>query len=290
MPITTLQPDRASMKDAYTNEATPTINYRNDKILVGDGDSTSSYRALTGYIHYPIIDTIMANGVFNKIKVLLYCEFVNADVYLYKVTGSWNETTVTHATQPTRESTHFLSFRPVVGWNEIDVTQVYNSGNCKGIAMRTLNGDSFSVRFLSSGHANQSLHPKLYVEYIQRPSIAFHDENGQYYSDDRGDIIKLLDFGTIIAGQTTLAKRVFVKNLTGESITNIRISIDKSSIPNHSNVEVSRTNNPFIAEPVVLINGTVVDGSSADFYVRIVSTELSTSGYNFVINAKSDFI
>lgn len=290
MPIVTLQPDESMVKDCYVSEYSTATNYNNDKIIAGDANPISSYDAYIGHLHFMDLDNILPNSAMNSIKIQLYCEFVNADLLLYKITGDWNETTVTYTTRPAREATQFLRFRPVVGWNEIDVTKIYNSGNCKGIAFNTLSGDSFSIRFYSSSHANTTLRPKLYLEYIQRPTIGFHDENTLYYSDNRGDIIKLLDFGTLIAGQTSAVKQVFLKNLTGESIKNVQISVDQPSVPNHSTVELSKTNNPFIPEPTLFLNGLYTDGQSASFYVRVVSTEQSLSGFQFNIKAKSDFV
>lgn len=291
MPIVTLQPDESMVKDAYVNEDLVNTNFNNDKILLGDGNSLTGYDRLYGLIHFSNLDDILSTSELNVCKMYLYCEFVNEDVLLHKITSNWTENTVTHNTLPTFENPSFLRFRPVVGWNEIDVTSVYKSGNCKGIIMTNFgNGDGRSIRFYSSAYANTTLRPKLYVEYLQRPTIGFHDENTIYYSDNRGDVIKLLDFGTLIAGQTSAVKQVFLKNLTGESIANIQITIDQSTIPNSSTVEISKTNNPFIPEPTLLISGTLINSQSTSFYTRVVSTEQSLSGFQFNIKAKSDFV
>ena len=62
--------------------------------------------------------------------------------------------------------------------------------------------------------------------------VLFADEKGQYYSDEFGEIIKMLNFGTVIAGKVSNIQVVRIYNKTEEIINKITLNSDSEIKPN----------------------------------------------------------
>ncbi|WP_339304645.1 hypothetical protein NST33_18755 [Paenibacillus sp. FSL L8-0435] len=100
--------------------------------------------------------------------------------------------------------------------------------------------------------------------------LMFMDESGEYLSDTFGGILKQLDFGVIIAGQTTLTQKVRIKNQLGYAIDNVYLAMDKKYERDGVVVELSRQANPFL--PIdYLTYGLTQPDETIDFYVRIAT-------------------
>ncbi|WP_339194089.1 discoidin domain-containing protein [Paenibacillus sp. FSL P4-0176] len=100
--------------------------------------------------------------------------------------------------------------------------------------------------------------------------LMFMDESGEYLSDTFGGILKQLDFGVIIAGQTTLTQKVRIKNQLGYTIDNVYLAMDKKYERDGVVVELSRQANPFL--PIdYLTYGLTQPDETIDFYVRIAT-------------------
>ncbi|PIH56947.1 discoidin domain-containing protein [Paenibacillus sp. LK1] len=100
--------------------------------------------------------------------------------------------------------------------------------------------------------------------------LMFMDESGEYLSDTFGGILKQLDFGVIIAGQTTLTQKVRIKNQLGYAIDNVYLEMDKKYERDGVVVELSRQANPFL--PIdYLTYGLTQPDETIDFYVRIAT-------------------
>ncbi|WP_063563074.1 hypothetical protein [Paenibacillus sp. O199] len=100
--------------------------------------------------------------------------------------------------------------------------------------------------------------------------LMFMDESGEYLSDTFGGILKQLDFGIIIAGQTTLTQKVRIKNQLGYAIDNVYLEMDKKYERDGVQVELSRQANPFL--PIdYLTYGLTQPDETIDFYVRIAT-------------------
>jgi len=88
-------------------------------------------------------------------------------------------------------------------------------------------------------------------------NIMFMDEYGDYYSDDKGQMLKALDLGSFLIRQSSEVKPVIIKNTTGILLKDIVISSD----PNENTIiELSLTKEEFdklnsITLPVMLGNG-----------------------------------
>ncbi|MBN3522260.1 hypothetical protein [Paenibacillus apiarius] len=120
--------------------------------------------------------------------------------------------------------------------------------------------------------------------------LMFMDETGNYYSDTFGGILKYLDFGIIIAGQTTVDQKVVVKNQLGYEITNLTLESIEESLPQGVTIELSRSNKPFIAQDKLLYSQIFQQDDTVEFYVRIatvIEAEPTVNG-QFEIRAKAD--
>jgi len=118
--------------------------------------------------------------------------------------------------------------------------------------------------------------------------LMFMDESGEYLSDTFGGILKQLDFGIIIAGQTTLTQKVRIKNQLGYAIDNVYLEMDKKYERDGVVVELSRQANPFL--PIdYLTYGITQPDETIDFYVRIATdmrAEPNPNGiFELVVNA-----
>jgi hypothetical protein len=101
--------------------------------------------------------------------------------------------------------------------------------------------------------------------------LLFSDETGSFYSTGFGDVLKNMDFGQIIAGQTTLEQRVLVKNLLGYDIQNVTLEAIQ---PQLSGVEIqmSKLQAPFIPLSSLSYPELLVPDDFIEFYVRISTT------------------
>ncbi|GCD11781.1 hypothetical protein [Clostridium tagluense] len=115
--------------------------------------------------------------------------------------------------------------------------------------------------------------------------LMFTDETGSYYSSDLGDIIKRLDFGIITAGQTSKIAKVYLKNTTGYSVSNIKISLDVSTIPKNNIVKISSQPEPFDSVDSISYPNTLGNGEQVPFFVRVKTQVLGGNDGTFVINA-----
>ncbi|MDQ0721599.1 hypothetical protein QF049_002860 [Paenibacillus sp. W4I10] len=100
--------------------------------------------------------------------------------------------------------------------------------------------------------------------------LMFMDESGDFLSDTFGGILKQLDYGVIIAGQTTLTKKVRIKNMLGYAVDHVYLEMDKKFETDGVNVQLSRLADPFL--PIdYLTYGLIQPEDSIDFYIRIAT-------------------
>ncbi|WP_338708257.1 hypothetical protein MHI48_09535 [Paenibacillus sp. FSL H7-0942] len=100
--------------------------------------------------------------------------------------------------------------------------------------------------------------------------LMFMDESGDFLSDTFGGILKKLDYGVIIAGQTTLTKKVRIKNLLGYAVDHVYLEMDKKFETDGVEVQLSRQADPFL--PIdYLTYGLIQPEDSIDFYIRIAT-------------------
>lgn len=66
--------------------------------------------------------------------------------------------------------------------------------------------------------------------------VLFADEQGKYYSDDLGQILRTLNFGLLTAGTTSNVEKVRIYNQTSDTVSKITLSSDKETKPNLMNI------------------------------------------------------
>ena len=106
--------------------------------------------------------------------------------------------------------------------------------------------------------------------------LLFSDATGDYYSTNIGEVLKYLDFGIIIAGQTTLKQEIILKNTYGYSVENVNIKVDKKVLPAGMKGQFGTSNTTFESLDELNFNEIMLDGDEKTFYFRI-STELGVT-------------
>ncbi|KAG2960196.1 hypothetical protein PC120_g28016 [Phytophthora cactorum] len=119
--------------------------------------------------------------------------------------------------------------------------------------------------------------------------LLFCDAAESFYSDDFGDVLKYLDFGTMVAGQTTAAERVYVKNTLGYPVENVRLWVDQRELDGvNAKAEVSKLDAPFEPRPQLVYVEQLDHNAKISFYVRIATNRQAIWGGMFDILVKAD--
>lgn len=125
--------------------------------------------------------------------------------------------------------------------------------------------------------------------YEPENNVFFRDPiTKDYYSDNKGNTLMLIDFGTIVAGQTTSPKKILLENCYDYAVNNIQLSISNPS--QEFRVELSETVLPFIPQQTLSFNQTLNTRESIPFYIRVTTTDQSQSGGMFEVLAKCDVV
>lgn len=119
--------------------------------------------------------------------------------------------------------------------------------------------------------------------------LMFLDELGEYYSSDVGELLKYLDFGTVIAGQTTLEHKIVLRNMYGYDVKNIKLEAKQETLPSGVKAQFGTNNTSFEALEELVIDGHLQDGEELEFYVRlatVLGAEPVTNGeFDIVVTA-----
>lgn len=111
--------------------------------------------------------------------------------------------------------------------------------------------------------------------------ILFEDSGSNFYSTDIGDVLKKLDFGTVISSQTSLTKELKILNKTNSGITGLRVSVP-SSLVNGAIPELCATQD--FATPVTSLQiGSLVANENISIWTRIRSSSKIIGKEDFTI-------
>lgn len=99
--------------------------------------------------------------------------------------------------------------------------------------------------------------------------LMFKDVHGDYYSNEIGEVLKYLDFGTIIAGQTTIEHEIILRNQYGYDVKNVHVYANTSNFPNGMSLQFSKSLSPFVSEKDLLYTDVLGNNDELSFYVRI---------------------
>ncbi|AEO93625.1 gp366 [Bacillus phage G] len=119
--------------------------------------------------------------------------------------------------------------------------------------------------------------------------VMFADEQNKYYSTDTGEILRSLDFGTIIAGQTSQVKIIYIQNKHSFDIHNIMLSKLSNSLPDGVELQISKTNQPFVPEESLMFEDLLHYNDKLAFYARLKTIKNTEPGFGeFDIGVKAD--
>ncbi len=110
--------------------------------------------------------------------------------------------------------------------------------------------------------------------------LMFKDVYGQYFSSEIGEVLKYLDFGIIIAGQTTIEHEVFLKNQYGYDIKDIHLYANTANFPTGMTCEFSTSSSPFTPQPDLRLGGVLKNNEEIPFFIRLKSELGSTPDVN----------
>ncbi len=114
----------------------------------------------------------------------------------------------------------------------------------------------------------------------------FKNENGEYFVDDKGEILMDLLFGkTLIGGQTSETKKVILENRHEFPITNVQITPENPNFTKGAVVEISETEMPFIPKDIIKVLEVMPSLGKKDFYVRVKTTREAHQGGYFYIKS-----
>ncbi|MVP00794.1 WD40 repeat domain-containing protein [Paenibacillus lutrae] len=155
-----------------------------------------------------------------------------------------------------------------------------------------VSAEQIAIEFSSDGSylgyaqdSNQASSIFLYRFLDPSDNIFFKDKlTDNYYSDTTGNTLMLLDFGQLIAGQTSLPKEVVIENTHSVSVRHLEVELINTNTD--FVIEMSKSDNPFIAEPNLYYSGTINSMDTVPIFFRAVTTEKSTKGGMFEVRAK----
>lgn len=101
--------------------------------------------------------------------------------------------------------------------------------------------------------------------------LLFLNGTGQYYSTDVGEVLQYLDFGVIIAGQTTIEQAIVVRNTYGYSVTNIGIRANQTNFPIGMTAQFGTSQIAFEALNEIVLPTILLDGGELTFYLRLTT-------------------
>lgn len=172
----TLQPGSEG-KDNYVSGTWPDNNYGdNAYFYVGTYAVSNYYRA---YFQFDL-STISADARVTDADLKLYqygsIGSGNFQIGLHKVTGNWEENTMTYNLQPTSSSetealrTVYTGFTIWISWDIDDLVQGWLDGSITNQGMLLKSTDetlssSLGIRLYSSDYSNATYRPKLVISY-----------------------------------------------------------------------------------------------------------------------------
>ena len=140
----------------------------------------------------------------------------------------------------------------------------------------------------------QDKYEETHADYIftgEYRNLVFLNEDKEYMSTDKGVILKILDFGYMVAGAQSEVKKVTLKNNNPYPIKNLRLKVVYNINPEGIYGQISKSSNPFIPLEEINFGSEKIDAyQSKDFYVRIDSKISAQGILDFDIDANADLL
>ncbi|PFK11111.1 halomucin [Bacillus cereus] len=119
------------------------------------------------------------------------------------------------------------------------------------------------------------------------PILGFRNEIGLYYTDEAGNILRYLEYGTLVAGSTSEAYPVWLQNNADFPVKDMKVWVDPPTVKPGITVQLSLSNNPFVPVDEIPFSGTIPIGDARQFYIRFLSEVTVTEGGTFDMKAKA---
>lgn len=119
------------------------------------------------------------------------------------------------------------------------------------------------------------------------PILGFRNKVGNYYTDEQGNILRYLEYGTLVAGSVSDPYPVWLQNNADFPVVGMRTWVDNDTVKEGITVELSLSNNPFVPENELVFGGTVPIGDAKKFFVRFSSEVTVKEGGTFDLRAKA---
>ncbi|MGG3801263.1 halomucin [Metabacillus fastidiosus] len=127
----------------------------------------------------------------------------------------------------------------------------------------------------------------LFAKAKVLPILGFRNKFGDYYTDNNGNILRYLEYGTLVAGGTSDAKPVWLQNNATFPVKETKVWVDPPTVKPGIKAELSLSNNPFVPTSEIAFAGSIPTGDSRQFYVRFSSDVTVTEGGTFDMKAKA---
>lgn len=247
------------------------VGANNITIEVADADDTTKIatKAITNAI-----------TLSNDVPSIL---IINEDSNSFYVHFIINDANIEDTVQYQLTLTNSKGSNIVVPWTSmqnipIDVTYQFDSNY---VAVNELN--VLTIEFKDNFGQGSSTSYNFNGEY---KNILFVDENGAYYTTDKGVLLKMLNFGKIFGGRSSEIKKVGLQNNNPYNVDSIRINKISDTNIVGAFVELSKLSNPFTPLEVLEFGDLQLGyKEKIDFYVRIRTVDKAQGLEKFTIDA-----
>lgn len=105
----------------------------------------------------------------------------------------------------------------------------------------------------------------------QYKNILFEDENGDFYTNDKGEVLKTLDFGRLIVGDTNIPIfKLVMRNFTNYSINNIVLKANiPPELPEGTKILIGTSISPFNGVEELHLAEAMNHASTRDIFIQV---------------------
>ena len=122
-------------------------------------------------------------------------------------------------------------------------------------------------------------------------NLIFINENNEVLSTDKGIPLRFLNFGQIVGGYVTEAKKVRIQNNSQSKITNLNLNVAYLTSVENAEVQLSKTQFPFVPTQTITFGTDEIEiGEEKEFFVRVDSEIESFGKLQFKITAEADSV
>ncbi|HDW3054821.1 TPA: halomucin [Bacillus cereus] len=258
----------ADMRNAYAGGVIAAIHYRKDTYYNSDSGRRGVWNVsiskvlITGYARASNLYKAEADNTYGG-------ESINLSYYFndnWKVDNSfYNRDRVSASTYYNFQAKYTPEIRHPSTYGAYDFVNIW------AFDEKNRDGDPVLIKHIP---------PKL-------PILGFRNEIGLYYTDEAGNILRYLEYGTLVAGSTSEAYPVWLQNNADFPVKDMKVWVDPPTVKPGITVQLSLSNNPFVPVDEIPFPGTIPIGDARQFYIRFLSEVTVTEGGTFDMKAKA---